>query len=46
MLKAEVNELLTRTGPDTAAGTLFRQYWIPTEPICVYEPAEIPRKIR
>src|SRR5919201_1595450 len=29
MLKAEVNELLTRTGPGTATGDLFRQYWIP-----------------
>src|SRR5215475_14962292 len=29
MLKAEVNELLTRTGPGTAAGELFRQYWVP-----------------
>jgi phthalate 4,5-dioxygenase oxygenase subunit len=29
MLKPEVNELLTRTGPGTAMGELFRQYWIP-----------------
>jgi phthalate 4,5-dioxygenase len=29
VLKAEVNELLTRTGPGTAAGDLFRQYWVP-----------------
>ncbi|HVV18567.1 MAG TPA: Rieske 2Fe-2S domain-containing protein [Pseudonocardiaceae bacterium] len=29
MLKAEVNELLTRTGPGTEMGDLFRQYWIP-----------------
>jgi phenylpropionate dioxygenase-like ring-hydroxylating dioxygenase large terminal subunit len=29
MLKAEVNELLTRTGPGTAAGDLFRRYWVP-----------------
>ena len=28
-LKAEENELLTRTGPDTPMGTLLRQYWIP-----------------
>jgi phthalate 4,5-dioxygenase oxygenase subunit len=25
----EENELLTRTGPDTPMGRLFRQYWIP-----------------
>jgi phenylpropionate dioxygenase-like ring-hydroxylating dioxygenase large terminal subunit len=29
MLSAETNELLTRTGPGTAMGELFRQYWIP-----------------
>ncbi len=29
MLKTEVNELLTQTGPGTPAGDLFRQYWIP-----------------
>jgi len=29
VLKAEVNELLTQTGPGTAAGELFRRYWIP-----------------
>jgi phenylpropionate dioxygenase-like ring-hydroxylating dioxygenase large terminal subunit len=29
MLKQEINELLTRTGPDTEMGDLFRQYWIP-----------------
>ncbi|ODU79653.1 MAG: hypothetical protein ABT00_12705, partial [Bordetella sp. SCN 68-11] len=28
-LKAEENELLTRTGPGTPMGTLLRQYWIP-----------------
>jgi phenylpropionate dioxygenase-like ring-hydroxylating dioxygenase large terminal subunit len=30
MLKTEVNELLTQIGPGTAAGDLFRQYWLPT----------------
>jgi phthalate 4,5-dioxygenase oxygenase subunit len=30
MLKTEVNELLTQTGPGTPAGDLFRQYWLPT----------------
>jgi phenylpropionate dioxygenase-like ring-hydroxylating dioxygenase large terminal subunit len=29
MLKPEINELLTRTGPGTPMGDLFRQYWIP-----------------
>jgi phthalate 4,5-dioxygenase len=29
MLKAEVNELLTQTGPGTPGGGLFRQYWLP-----------------
>ncbi len=29
MLKPEINELLTRTGPGTPMGELFRQYWIP-----------------
>jgi len=29
MLKREQNELLTRTGPGTPMGELFRRYWIP-----------------
>ncbi len=29
MLKQDINELLTQTGPGTAMGELFRQYWIP-----------------
>jgi phthalate 4,5-dioxygenase oxygenase subunit len=29
MLKPEVNELLTQTGPGTPMGDLFREYWIP-----------------
>ena len=29
MLKAEINELLTETGPGKQMGDLFRQYWIP-----------------
>lgn len=29
MLKQEINELLTQTGPATQMGDLFRQYWIP-----------------
>src|SRR6201996_7265865 len=29
MLKQEINELLTQTGPGTAMGAMFRQYWFP-----------------
>ena len=29
MLKKEQNELLTRTGPGTPMGQLFRRYWLP-----------------
>ena len=29
MLTAEQNELVTRTGPETAAGDLLRRYWQP-----------------
>jgi 5,5'-dehydrodivanillate O-demethylase oxygenase subunit len=29
MLSKEENELLTRVGPDTAAGTMLRRYWWP-----------------
>ena len=29
MLTREINELLTRTGPGTPMGELFRRYWIP-----------------
>src|ERR687886_1371260 len=29
MLKQEINELLTQTGPGTPSGNLFRQYWLP-----------------
>lgn len=29
MLRKEVNELLTETGPGTGMGDLFRRYWIP-----------------
>src|SRR6266545_3901296 len=30
MLRAEQNELLTRTGPGTPMGELFRRFWIPS----------------
>lgn len=29
MLRTEVNELLTQTGPGTPMGDLFRRYWLP-----------------
>ena len=29
MLKKEINDLLTQTGPRTPMGSLFRRYWIP-----------------
>ena len=29
MLKKEINDLLTRTGPGTSMGALFRHHWIP-----------------
>ena len=29
MLSAEQNDLITRTGPGTAAGALMRRYWQP-----------------
>ena len=29
MLKKEINDLLTQTGPGTPMGGFFRQYWIP-----------------
>ena len=29
VLKPEINELLTRAGPGTPMGQLFRQYWVP-----------------
>lgn len=30
MLTQANNELLTRTGPGTTMGDLFRRYWLPT----------------
>jgi phthalate 4,5-dioxygenase len=30
MLKTEINERLTQTGPGTPLGDLFRRYWLPT----------------
>jgi len=28
-MRADQNELLTRTGPGTPLGQLFRRYWLP-----------------
>src|SRR4051812_11231707 len=33
MLTVEENEVLTRVGPGTPAGELFRRYWLPIAPI-------------
>ena len=38
MLRPEINDLLTQTGPKTPMGDLFRQYWMPA---CLAE--ELPR---
>jgi len=45
MLSKEHNELVTRTGPDTACGKLFRQYW---QPIAMLSdiPADAPLPVR
>jgi hypothetical protein len=43
MLSAEVNERVTRTGPDTPAGRLMRQYW---QPVALVEELEGNRPIR
>ena len=29
MLKKELNDLVTQTGPGTPMGNLFRRYWLP-----------------
>ena len=29
MLKKELNDLVTQTGPGTAMGNMFRRYWLP-----------------
>jgi phthalate 4,5-dioxygenase oxygenase subunit len=43
----EDNDLLTRVGPGTPMGTLFRQYWIPVLPVShLEEPGGKPRRIR
>src|SRR5277367_633346 len=43
----EDNELLTRVGPGTAMGELFRQYWIPVVPSShIAEPGGKPLRVR
>src|ERR1700722_11136595 len=43
----EENELLTRVGPGTPMGELFRQYWIPVVPVAqLKEPGGKPLRIR
>jgi len=43
----EDNELLTRVGPGTLMGELFRQYWIPVLPVShLEEPGGRPKRIK
>ena len=43
----EDNELLTRVGPGTLMGELFRQYWIPVVPVShLEEPGGKPLRIK
>ena len=42
-MKAEQNELLTRTGPGTACGALLRSYWQPVALVDEFNPALDPR---
>lgn len=46
MLKTEDNELLTRTGPGTPMGEMFRKYWIPVMKSEEIEADGAPKKIR
>jgi phenylpropionate dioxygenase-like ring-hydroxylating dioxygenase large terminal subunit len=44
---AEENEQLTRVGPGTVMGDLFREYWIPVLPMSfLREPGGTPRRVR
>ncbi len=45
MLTAEQNERLTRTGPNTPMGEVFRQYWQPTLLSRELEPDGAPKRI-
>lgn len=47
LFSREDNELLTRVGPGTPMGELFRQYWLPVLPVShLEEPGGRPRRIR
>ncbi len=46
MLSREDNELITRTGPDTAAGRLFRRYWHPVALSRELPPGAAPKPVR
>ncbi len=43
MLSAEINELITRTGPGTGAGHMMRHYW---QPAALIDELEGPRPVR
>ena len=43
MLSAEINELITRTGPGTGAGRVMRNYW---QPAALVDELEGPRPVR
>jgi len=43
MLSRAENELVTRTGPATAAGTLLRRHW---QPIALIDELDIPKPVR
>ncbi|RZJ24477.1 MAG: aromatic ring-hydroxylating dioxygenase subunit alpha, partial [Haliea sp.] len=42
-MKAEQNELLTRTGPGTPCGAVLRSYWQPVALVDEFDPALDPR---
>ncbi len=46
MLSAEENETLTRTGPDTQMGEVFRSYWMPALLSRELEPEGPPKRLR
>lgn len=43
MMPAQENELLTRVGPGTPAGEMFRRYWLP---VGISKEVSTPRKLR
>ncbi len=45
-MRADQNELLTRTGPGTACGALLRSYWQPVALVDEFDPALDPRMER